>query len=485
MQHQAVAEPDQGDFDPAQVPVFPVITVEVVEQRQLLVDGRTEQVPDDQSVTDAAVAAAAAAIRRRGFEHCRVAAVLDGITYPMVVGADGSRYDTAIATTRRQRNQGRGADGRGWVVPVAVMVLASITAMVAVVTFNQFQGRPQATPAPVAQPGPTELPVLPPDGWSTHAAWAVPSASSPKTRVLPLEGRVLAVAASGELTAFDAATGIAVWHTELPGGNAVAGPVRTLVDGVESVAVVTTRHLLWWPADELAPGVVSRVELPERAEVTFSGASPLVTLPDQHAAVIDAGQLSDRVIPAGATGIRADGRTVTALDGRGRLWRISGPAPRVPDPTVTLRAPRRGQEPTLLGVAGDYLVIGWRSRSGVDADLAVTTSVGQAVASRRVPGLGDRTWHADHHTATVAGHLIEFRSLRITAITDSAWRTATVVNGVPYGTSRGVSATLNSDGEPEAAVEPDAVPPAGVDAHHAYVLAEAGDRRVLYALERA
>lgn len=479
--------PTTTEFDPTTVPVFPVLTVEVLDN-ELLVNGRIEPIPAGTATTDAAVAAAAAAIARRGLDHCRVSAVVDGTAYPLVVGADGSRHDlsTPARTRGRAATSRTGRTPRAWVLPVAVMVLALVTAGVVVATVHQFRSSTQPTAA-VAEPAPspTELPVLPPDGWSTRATWSVPLASLTRTAVVTHDGIVLAVTADDRLTAHDAATGVALSRGKLDGAFK-AGPVLTRVDDQQVVAAVTSRHLYWWPdARNLAD--VRQVALTSRAQVSFAGSSPLVTLPGQHAATVVAGQLSDRTIPAGAQAIRADGPTVTALDAVGRLWRLSKSEPYVPAPTSALKAPQRGQVPTLLGSTGSYLMVGWRPvAGGTSGSLAIVNLAGQTVATHTTAALraGD-DWVAGSRAAVAAGHAFTASSPRIVPISDTTWRSVRIVNDTIYGTTGGRdSATLDPDsGKVVRQQNPTAAAPLAADTDHAYVAADTPDGPVLYALQ--
>lgn len=477
------------DLDPTTVPVFPVVTVEVLDGHELLVDGRIQPIPANTTATDAAVDAAAHAIERRGLDHCRVSAVVDGTAYPLVVGADGSRYDLSVPSRSRGRRSGRGRPGhttRAWVLPVAVMVLALVTAGVVVATVHQFRSGTQPTTAAAEPaPSPTELPVLPPDGWSTRATWSVPLGSLTRTAVVAHDGIVLAVTADDRLTAHDAATGVALSRAKLDGAIKT-GPVLTTVDDQPVVAVVTSRHLYWWP-DARTLADPRKVALTPRAEVSFGGASPLVTLPGQHAAAVVAGTLSDRTIPAGAQAIRADGPIVTAIDSVGHLWRLDTPQPYVPDPRSTLTAPRRGLVPTLLGSTGSYLMISWRpAAGGTTGILSIANLAGQTVTTRTAATLraGD-DWVAAPTAAVAAGHVFTASSPRITPIADTTWRSLRIVNETIYGTTGGrTSATLDvSTGKVVPQKNPTAAAPLAADTSHAYVAADTPDGPVLYALQ--
>lgn len=475
-------------FDPTTVPVFPVLTVEIIEDRELLVDGRVETVPLDTSSTDAAVAAAAGAVRRRGLDHCRVSAIVNGTTYPLVVGADGTRYDVS-APLRQRSKSGRArttAGGRAWVVPVAVMIFAVVAAGVVVATVNQFRSNAQPTSATAAPaPSPTELPVLPPDGWSTHATWAVPVASINRSAVLAHEGSVFAVTGNGTLTAHDASTGAATSQARFDGALK-AGPLLTTIDKQTVVAVATSRYLYWWP-DPRNLADVRRVSLIPRAEVSFAGASPLVTLPGQHAAAIVGGALSDRTIPAGAQAVRADNGSVLALDATGHLWRLDQAQPHVPEPQATLQPPRKGQVPTLLGSTALHLAVSWRDASGSAGSLSIVNLQGETVASRGVPTVKNGSdWTSGPATAVAAGHVFTFQSPQIVPVTDPSWRNLRIVNETIYGTAGGRnSAVLDAkSGKVRLQANAAAVIPLAADSDHAYVGADTPDGPVLYALER-
>lgn len=472
-----LTDPPTAHFDPAHVPVFPVITVEIVDGGTLLVDGQQLTIGGGEPATDAAVAAAAAAIRRRGLTHARVAAVLDDTTYTMIVSGDGQRFEIPAPPGKRPLWR------RPWFIPAVVMLVALLAAAGTITATRQHRPPAAAAPMPANPPVPipTELPVLPPDGWTTHATWFAQLRAGNQPVVVAAGGVVAAITPDNQLAGLDPSTGAPRWTAELGRAGITQGPIHTEVDGHEAFAVVTTQGLAWWPSS--GGTKLRELELPPRATVSFDGTSPLVTLPDQHAATVVNGALADRIVPAGARAVRADGPVVTAVDDGGRLWRLVDDAPRVPDPVGTLAPPKKkAGRLEVLGTGGEVILVRWPD-AGVIAAHSLTGD--------RLVGAPERgqygAWASDRERIAVAhGYTVTLgRRPQLTPIKADNWRTTRVVYGRVYGSVGGAAARLGPKGAPLPQQHPEAVTPVAADTRHAYVIATAGGAPVLYALEPA
>lgn len=465
----------ETDFDVATVPPFPVITIDITptpEGDRLLVDG-LEVVPSCQPMTDAAVAAAANAIRSRHLRAARVAANVDGQRWILVVDEDGNRYPLTEQKEQPRRHP-------IWLVPLSA---AAAVAMVAIGIGVWAWTRP--APAPATAPPPTatpaELPVLTVDGWSTHAIWATPRGGDSNAVVDPASHNVI-TATENEVVMIDREIGNVVARAPLM-SNVTAGPELTTIDGVRSIVVVTPNALVWWPAARLEMGAAKSLPLAQQHEVVLTGSSPLVIRPDQEAAVIVDGAWSRRTVPAGATAVRADGGTLVAVDERGRITTVTTPAAYPPNPNQ-LAAPAQDARAQFMGTSGNVLVLGWSYNT--DKQHQVRETRVYDVTSGRVTATfapaGSNAWTAGPGLATVSGTVIDTRTGEAVPITEKTWRTTTVTEAGAWGTAQGRAAHLSGTGTVTYQQSERATAPLATDRDRAYVPAVSGDQRLIYAL---
>lgn len=308
-------------FDPAQVPVFPVLSLEVTPDGGALLGGRVLIVADGQDPTAVAVAAAAAEAALLPGDHgaIRVRAIdASGAVHAMVIRADGSTFDTTPQIAAKHP---------AWWLPVmagaaAVVLGAGIVTTVAVVRSDAVPSAPTgaSTPAPLVGAG-ANLPIPAPPGYAQQATWAVPvDAQVPP--VPTADGDLLAKNPDGDLILLDANSGRTVWSGAQGGDK-----LHTFTDDGQSVAATSTSQQisLWALPDKGAKATPNtpvdpvKVALPSQATVSYDGGAPLVTLPDQTAAFVSKGALIRVDVPVGATALTATSTSVIAA-GPGDTW---------------------------------------------------------------------------------------------------------------------------------------------------------------------
>lgn len=526
------------DFDPTRVPVFPVIAVEITsaEADTVAVAGDTFPVPAGDDVFDVAAELAAQHIHRRGLDHARVAARVGDERWMLVIGADGTRHDlpttptrrtgtrrasparTGSPATRRPRNARRRRIAIAGTLFGLVCILL-ITALVALITATTHRDAvPDAGPQ---APPPTELPVLPPDGATTHADWSVPVSRTAGTSGGQTGGRLVVddnanlVVLTGttrrsdtRLTGLDPATGIQRWSSAIP-GSPTDGPYLTRIDGQDVIAVLTSTALAWWPATG-ADQPLHTEPIAANEKITFAGTTPLITMADQQARIPSINGAQHRTIPAGATAIRADNATIRAIDPQGQIWTLDNDEPHVPDPASTAAAPSPGATATVIGTTAELILLSWapdpKTAPTATPPAASTSSPGTPAAPRAgrilsltdldgrqlatLPAVGTpdpNTWTASDSWAVGAGALVDLSRSTLTAIVGNAtWRTRAIIGDQIYGAANGQAAVLRSDGTTAAQLHPDAIAPIYRDDTHSYVSAtSSGGQTRLYALQES
>ena len=494
--------------DPATVPDWPSPTVQLRADGTVQVDGISipvpQHLPEDQ-VRRWAVTHVAAQYKRLG-RPIRVTAVdPDGTTYPLIVHADGTTSEAApIDGPRRRgllprartapRTPGKAAPGkpgprdasrtRGLIAAGGFLGgVALIAAVVVVIASSggahdtsQAPQQPTAA-ASTSPPGPAELPVPAPVGFTTHGAWAV-SLAPASTPALAADGSaVAAFTANNHLAVLDPATGVVRWSTTLPAGATGTLTVST-VDGTAVVTQLTSEALYYWPlTGDQHP--VTAVTLPSQAQVSYLGPSPLVSLPDQTAAVLTHGALRQLDIPVGDTALAADGTTVTAASAAGTWTQLSPGHPATPAKTMAPPA-KAARLLRVSGIDGQRLVGVWADTTGEQHATVYATATGQQLATATAPtGL-------DQASVCASGDLVVLGDLVLDTSTHTARNGVTATScaaatgrlyvqddtGTWYDTSAATDTPLPSG----------AAAPIGIADGRALVVADKLDQHLLYAL---
>ncbi len=323
--------PDWGtaaDLDPATVPVFPVVRVEVAGQT-VSVDNHTVHVGDGRTAERAAIDTAAEHIRSMPGNRAAVRAIiaLDGQEHRIIVTRDGEAIP--VGPTRPSRP--------AWMWPAVVgTVLVLVIVVGTGVVLSTRRPGPSSTAAPLpsasvlaATGAGANLPLPAPPGFAQRATWSVPIDRA--TAPVVAGASILALTKEHDLVLLDPATGQPYWQaSHTPAG--VVGIHLTHVDGQLVAATSTNQTLTYWPLPSPTSAMSSgpilgdsiEVDLPEQGTVVWAPTSPVVHMPDQTAAVIHDGQAVTLDVPVGAVAVDADGTTVLAIDPvAGRWWHLA------------------------------------------------------------------------------------------------------------------------------------------------------------------
>lgn len=440
--------PDSSDAAVfARTPAFPVLDARIGPQ-QAVVDGRTLCCEDGQDPREAAVAALAARAGQlrgqRGSVRARVSSVdADGTVvaaFSAVVTAEGDVVDT----TGERATQGP-SRSRRWLVAALVAGLVAVVGVVVSVAVlsgggtNATPHRPAGRAVPTGTP--TVLPQRAPQGWSSVARWSAAIADG--SHPIVTGGLAISVTDSA-VQAHRLADGGRVWQAELPSdaqSSSTDGGLHVArVAGRDAVVAAGDEHLYWWP---LAGARHQRhtVGLPSEADVSFAGPSPLVTVPGQHARVIDGDRLADRVVPAGATALAAADQGVVAADTAGRVWWLTAARARFPGKPISLQPPKgAGGHPQVAGVAGRRLVTSWPAAGKQHKTTRVVAlndaGTGRVQAGKPVAadGVADAQWQsspAEHQFGALGDVVIDARQGAIGQV--RGFTADTVLSGVVYG----------------------------------------------------
>ncbi|GAB3868557.1 hypothetical protein GCM10028801_44680 [Nocardioides maradonensis] len=406
----------ENGFDPAAVPMYPMLRAEIREDDDGayvgLVDDKVIHTSDDMApVRDAIITAAARTAERRlgAMKAIRVTGQApDGGVFKMVVTSSGEVHDTsdptpvsAAETAADAAPTAAGKKGKKRTYPtpdleqsekfrphpLLLVIIAFPLALICLAVYALFfRGHPQHSDPTV--PGPRQLPVVAPAGYSPVASWAVQvgtSTGSTTGGVSADATRVYAAAGSTDhITAYTASTGVQEWSTDL-GSTLTSGPTVTTVDGQEAVVVATSVNLVALdPATGKETGEWA-FDTSVGSQVRISATGPVVTGQSNIAQIIVGGQLVDRVMPAGAepVGPGPNGSLIAAAHDRVYVS-TSGAVSGAGQP---LQAAGKGAV-TVAGWTGQRLVLAYASSS--------STSTGVKLAAYAAPttlnGPWPRTW---------------------------------------------------------------------------------------------
>ena len=385
------------DFDPNQVPVFPVLNIEVTADGGARLNGRVLPVDPGQDPTEVAVAAAAAEARLLPGDHgaIRVRAVdATGNPHPMVVRADGAAFDLTPARPS-------GSHPTWWLpaaaAAITVILGAGVIVTVAVVRSNTNSTAPVAATTRAALTGAgANLPIAAPPGYGQQATWAVP-VSDQVPPIPTQDGDLLAETTNGDLVLLDAQSGRTLW-TGSGGGDVL----HTFSGGGQSIAASdtgTTLSLWALPAKDtktkatITPTAVARavtVALPSQATVSYDGAAPLITLPDQTAAFVSSQGLARVDVPVGAPALAADSSSIIAA-GTDGAWYDLTPGAKAVAKHLTPPAGTTGAHLLrTIAAGGTHLVGVWATATGQSTTL-YDLGTGKAIASGSSPSGVDLT----------------------------------------------------------------------------------------------
>lgn len=505
--------PPVEEIDPDSVPDWPHPVV-AVHPEGIDIDGQPVQLPPGIAPESAQarqfalreVAARYAGLNRPVKVRARDP---DGTGWDLIVTPDGSvapvsdepaEYPGGKAPRRkggrrraRPRGGGRaggqgGPDKRRGLVAVGVFFAAVVVLGVGAFALTHRGGGPIAPPEHTAAstPPPANLPVPPPPGFQSRATWVVPMTENTSVAVTP-DHQVALTNGDGDLEVRDVATGVLRWKASLP-INSSGELHATTIDGHGVLAFGETSKLLYWRLDD-PQHVQHSVELPEGAQTSFTGPSPLVVLPDQTAAYVTGDQAKLVDVPVGATAVSSTDSSVLAVNGKGKLWTLkSGTG--APPPPVQLHLPRKGAR--LLRatpVPNGMFLVAWRYGSTRMVILYVTPGGPERGRKALLGGSLDNVGTgldsevnlaSDDGSVVTMGDMVVFPNVP-RAYTINGLNTATAVNGHVYGSDQtGGWVDVTAKGTRKLAGQSSA--PSAVDGDVALVAAQKLNETLLYAL---
>ncbi|HEX6446611.1 MAG TPA: hypothetical protein VF053_16065 [Streptosporangiales bacterium] len=383
---------------------------------------------------------------------------------------------------------GGSADNRRGLVAVGVFLAAVLVLGVGAFALTHRGGGPVRPPQHTAAstPPPGNLPVPPPPGFQSRASWVVPMAENTSVAVTA-DHQVAVTNGDGDLEVRDTATGVLRWKANLPINSSGELHVTT-IDGHKVLAFGETSNLLYWRLDD-PQHVEHTVDLPEGAQTSFTGPSPLVLLPDQTAAYVTGDQAKLVDVPVGATAVSSTGSSILAVNGRGQLWTLKSGGGAPPAPT-RVHPPEKGARvlraaPTSTGmflVAWKYgstrMVILYQSPGGPERGRKALLD--ESLDNAGTDTDSDLNLASDDGSVVTMGDMVVFPNVP-RAYTVSGLNSATAVNGHVYGGDQtGAWVDVTEKGSVKLASQESI--PVAVDGDVALVAAQKLDATLLYAL---
>lgn len=368
--------PTRAGFDPAAVPVYPVMRLETG-QGQVTVNGQPVTTRPGQSAMEAAIDLVAARAATANARCVRVLVVDEGgREFWHVVDADGGVHDLADDQQRpvspsRRRQQRLGVLLLAGAVVLVIVLVGAVVLVARASSGGRAVAKPTHTVTVKPSPTATQLPALSVPGWSSVALWESPAVASLDSQkpavVIDSDGAVFAVLGSGSssslsISRLSATTGQPVWSVKIPGDELVAGPVLATVGGRRVVLAATDAKV---SAVAVADRSVESWPLPEGTDasaVRLTSAGPVISKSSTTATVLDAkGQAVDRSVPAGASAWwpLAGGKAL-AVDSSGRVWRSA--SARVAGKPVRLHGPKKRVGAGTVVATDRVLVQQWAPR---------------------------------------------------------------------------------------------------------------------------
>lgn len=472
------------EFDPQAVPAFPVARIQLSAYGTATVNGTPVPLTGSGSATDDAILVVADLARKDGLDAIRAHAVTTEGEHLMVVTADGHVFDITPPPPVEKTGRRKGMVIGAAVLGVAVLVGAG-SAVAVTVTQTPT---PAVTSTPYSPPGAgVQLPVLAPPGYAQKADYAIPLSKSSEPRVLP-DGRIAVTGTKLQL--IDPGSGKVVWSADS------AGPRNTdvhyaLVAGKPVLASASNRTLDLWPLylDDTTNVPATSFELNSKAEVSYLGSSPLVSLPNQTVGFVTAAGIETKDLPVTATAVLAAGKTVTAIDSKS-WWTV--PLEGEPESHL-LPKPEGVDSIAFVSAANDTtLIVVWNtadSQIATVVDLEANAVIAQGAVSDGSVREKDEPIHAqDGSTMTLGQLFIDYGNEPF--ITSLEKLVPAAVDGdTVYGTQdrQAVVGTVNAAGVATRPFTDEELPdepalPVIATPGRVWVVAEKLDQRLIYAL---
>ncbi len=382
-----------GVFDPATVPVYPVVRMSLV-RGQACVDDELVTVPRGMEPREAALAVVArrAAAREGSIQAVRaVASDEAGHSWAMVVDAHGKAWSLDdAAQVKNAPNGGHRGSGqarvgaRVAVLGAAVVLIGGLVGGLAVARSDSGASPSVATRTVVPTATATELPVVAPVGWSAQALWSSPQVPSPDTSAQAGPGvvvtgqSVFAVTTSSggalSLSSLSARSGAPVWSKKLQGSQVTQGPVLAKVQGAPVVLVATDTKVSAWSLAGLPVGSWSVPVSTGTTGVVLTPAGPIIPRSQTTVSIVGPGmKLLARALPAGGRPVALLGQgTLVVTDTSGHAWRVTSPA--VAGTPATLAVPKGWSGGTTVAVTSSSLIQAWRPAKTTTTDTVILRS---------------------------------------------------------------------------------------------------------------
>ncbi len=306
-------------IDPAEVPAFPVYTVQISEDREsVTLDGFEVPVFEHGEVIAAGKTAVIAKLITHQIDAVRVRAIdaSKGTAWDMIISTDGEVLDLTAAQEAEQAKIERSqrTKKRLFIAGASIMgVLALGGATSALVIAHQPA---PAVSAYAPQGVGATLPAAPPPQHSKTAAWSHPTTAGATANLISPD-RLLTSDPEGTVTARTPATGQPVWRGDKAPENLSSIHQGTWA-GKPVYAAAERNELRLWPVDMPSdtPSVAPTAIALEPGQTTRTDThTPYIELGDWYIRVPDAdGALHDVMIPPGSTvvDVAADG-TITTI----------------------------------------------------------------------------------------------------------------------------------------------------------------------------
>ncbi|WP_157419936.1 hypothetical protein [Actinomadura kijaniata] len=374
-----------------------------------------------------------------------------------------------------------------------VILLGAGSALaVSAVTLTLFTAMSDET-APVVRPGPAATPTATatltrkvPPGWSATGAWQTPIRPGTRPAVIPDGGLVAMVTTDRRVQIRHGATGAVIWTAATPLPPEAGDPVATRIDGKPVITALAGPRLLVWPVNGTGAAPTT-LALPDKAQVSWAGDGPLLTLPDRKAALVTGGQARTVELPGKAVAMAVDGSTVLAATSTGTWWRLTPGAPPV---KVTPKKPAGAQAVTRVAAAGHGAVtLVWSSGTSGKAVAALhDATTGAARASASAPAEQLRTtpvWVRGADGGAAALGPVVFDLARPAATARPGLIPLTTAGPVAYGRIGKRLVAVPASGEPVRDLGAGTALPWGTVADRAIVADRTADGVALFALPAA
>jgi hypothetical protein len=179
------------------------------------------------------------------------------------------------------------------------------------------------------------------------------------------------------------------------------------------------------------------VALPSQATVSYDGAAPLITLPDQTAAFVSSQGLARVDIPVGATALAADSSSIIAAGTDGAWYDLTPGAKAVAKHLTPPAGTTGGALVRTIAAGGTHLVAVWAISTG-QAVILYDLTTGKAVANASSPAGVDLTSadvvrQAGGNRLTLGPVLIDYDSVPSVVALGATFSPTTVTAGHIYG----------------------------------------------------